>query len=572
MRRQVGGRSKTFNELFKQYRDEKLVVPNQPQETTTNVSTTNMPSTPTHHLKSKSQTTTPISIEKQGSTSTSVRKYTKKASNSSQSDLFSPNNKNNNKLLVNQRSSLLGNMMNSYEQNTLGSSHKTNEISLEANQNFSFNENMDNLKSLLSNNTTSVTNRDRLSKSTDEFNLSANKLNLNHSSSMLVKHHPRPSAVTSFNARLTDNGGGYTLWNRRQDNLRCVLTSAFNSSELFLKSNRNYTMPNSEFMQTQEHYLIEQNQNDDFNTSVGKSNQTSNNYSNEHSDYHTTNTNGMPNGHRQQYFTGIDEFLSPKLLNPFMSYSSAYNNHVSNYNEVHSGNTTSNGNMFLNDHGVHYTSDSFINNEFINSTSSAHPASNSMTTLNSCSSSTNNINSNHLNPLIYNNNNNQNNMGNGQYHLNGTASPLHFQSNNGNLKRSYSASNQLSNSHVSLATNTFLDDNEDEYGNSYKYMKLASVASPIKNNLSSPITNHNNHLVLNHNHNQHFNHASSNQSSNLKKFSFSLISSSPSTSSSASSSLSNLLATNNLSNNNAVANGTNNQSNLLTSKNVQIDI
>ena len=53
------------------------------------------------------------------------------------------------------------------------------------------------------------------------------KLNLNYSNQMLVKHHPRPSAVTSFNARLTNQGGGYTLWNRKQDNLRFVLYNAF---------------------------------------------------------------------------------------------------------------------------------------------------------------------------------------------------------------------------------------------------------------------------------------------------------------------------------------------------------
>lgn len=575
----MGGRSKTFNELFKQYRDEKLVVPNQPQttsmSTTTNAQTSlKTPSTPTQ-LKSKSQSTTPISIEKQASTNTSGRKYAKKASSSSQSDLF-----NNNKLLVNhQGSSLLGNVMNSYEQSKLAcsqSTSKTNQTPMEGNPTntcLSFNENMDNLKSLLSNNAThspSMTHRHRLSKSPDEFNSSASKLNLNHSSSMLVKHHPRPSAVTSFNARLTDNGGGYTLWNRRQDNLRCVLTNAFNSSELFLKSNRNYTMPNNEFMQTQEHYLIEQNQNDDFNSTVSNSNQTSTHYSNGFGSFHATNTsNGTSNG-QNQFFTGIDEFLSPELVNPFVNYSNAYNTHTNNRNE----DTLGNSNIFLNDHGLHYTSDSFINNEFINTSSSSAPATTSTTTttttINSCSSSTNNVASaNHLNPPMYNNHNSP--MNNGHYHLNGIASPTN---NNMNLKRSYSTSNQLTNSHVSL-TSAFVD---DEYGNSYKYMKLTPSTSPIKSNMSSPTNNnHNNHHVLNHHHNHHFNHAHSNQSNHLKKFSFSLISSSPSSSSSASSSISSLLATNNLAtnialSNNAATNGTNNQNNLLASKNVQIDI
>lgn len=53
------------------------------------------------------------------------------------------------------------------------------------------------------------------------------KLNLNNLSIQMVKHHPRPSAVTSFNARLTDNGGGFTLWDRRQDNLRLELSKTF---------------------------------------------------------------------------------------------------------------------------------------------------------------------------------------------------------------------------------------------------------------------------------------------------------------------------------------------------------
>ena len=68
-----------------------------------------------------------------------------------------------------------------------------------------------------------------------------NGLNLNFSSSMLSKHHPRPSAVTSFNARLTDNGGGHTLWNRKQDNLRLILSNAFNQTGGFLDKNRCFT-------------------------------------------------------------------------------------------------------------------------------------------------------------------------------------------------------------------------------------------------------------------------------------------------------------------------------------------
>jgi hypothetical protein len=76
-------------------------------------------------------------------------------------------------------------------------------------------------------------------------------LHLNYSNQMLVKHHPRPSAVTSFNARLTNQGGGYTLWNRRQDNLRFALSNAFNQpasqhSHLMLNKSRSFTSINTD--------------------------------------------------------------------------------------------------------------------------------------------------------------------------------------------------------------------------------------------------------------------------------------------------------------------------------------
>lgn len=70
------------------------------------------------------------------------------------------------------------------------------------------------------------------------FDSILSKLNLTNN---IVKHHPRPSAVTSFNARLTNNGGGYTLWNRRQDNLRHLLCNAFESAASpHCSKNRNY--------------------------------------------------------------------------------------------------------------------------------------------------------------------------------------------------------------------------------------------------------------------------------------------------------------------------------------------
>lgn len=72
----------------------------------------------------------------------------------------------------------------------------------------------------------------------DEIN---QHLNLNYMNKMLVKHHPRPSAVTSYNARLTDSGGGHTLWDRKQDNLRFLLSNAFNQTDNFLNKNLSFT-------------------------------------------------------------------------------------------------------------------------------------------------------------------------------------------------------------------------------------------------------------------------------------------------------------------------------------------
>jgi hypothetical protein len=66
-----------------------------------------------------------------------------------------------------------------------------------------------------------------LSSDTYYFDSILSKINQTNN---IVKHHPRPSAVTSFNARLTNNGGGYTLWNRRQDNLRNLLCNAFETA------------------------------------------------------------------------------------------------------------------------------------------------------------------------------------------------------------------------------------------------------------------------------------------------------------------------------------------------------
>jgi hypothetical protein len=71
------------------------------------------------------------------------------------------------------------------------------------------------------------------------------KLNLNYASVQVVKHHPRPSAVTTFNARLTDHGGGYALWNRRQDNLRHVMSQCIMQNDKFLRKNPGFIHANS---------------------------------------------------------------------------------------------------------------------------------------------------------------------------------------------------------------------------------------------------------------------------------------------------------------------------------------
>jgi hypothetical protein len=87
------------------------------------------------------------------------------------------------------------------------------------------------------------------------------KLNLNYANVQLVKHHPRPSAVTTFNARLTDYGGGYALWNRRQDNLRHVLSQCFMQNEKFLRKNPGFIHSNesSSFVSTTAPVSLNQN-------------------------------------------------------------------------------------------------------------------------------------------------------------------------------------------------------------------------------------------------------------------------------------------------------------------------
>jgi hypothetical protein len=74
----------------------------------------------------------------------------------------------------------------------------------------------------------------QLSPSLNADKPSLNTSNLNYLSTMLLKHHPRPSAVTSFNARLASHGGGYTLWNRKQDHMRHELLSSFQSNDQML--------------------------------------------------------------------------------------------------------------------------------------------------------------------------------------------------------------------------------------------------------------------------------------------------------------------------------------------------
>jgi hypothetical protein len=76
----------------------------------------------------------------------------------------------------------------------------------------------------------SSSSRSNMISESNYFDSIMSRLNLNQFNQHIVKHHPRPSAVTSFNARLTNNGGGYAVWNRRQDNLRNLLCNAFDAS------------------------------------------------------------------------------------------------------------------------------------------------------------------------------------------------------------------------------------------------------------------------------------------------------------------------------------------------------
>ncbi len=117
--------------------------------------------------------------------------------------------------------------------------------------NYNYNNNYINNKSISNNNNNNNFNsfnnynnyNNNYNNSNKQFNSDeiSKQLNLNYLNKMLVKHHPRPSAVTTFNARLTENGGGYTLWNRRQDNARLILSNTFSQTENFLQKNRSFT-------------------------------------------------------------------------------------------------------------------------------------------------------------------------------------------------------------------------------------------------------------------------------------------------------------------------------------------
>jgi hypothetical protein len=186
------------------------------------------------------------------------------------------------------------------------------------------------------------------------------KLNLNYANQMVVKHHPRPSAVSSFNARLTNNGGGYTLWNRRQDNLRLLLTNAFSQSESFLPKNRSFTQPISQFVSSSPYKF----------------------------NYDQTMSNSAAGHNLNGSLSNFDSFLnqnnhslnnSPNLNNDFLSQalkkaSSDNTNHdTNNYMNHH------NSHSFLNENGAYLNGDG-LNSFLCPNTNSSNTSINNNTT------------------------------------------------------------------------------------------------------------------------------------------------------------------------------------------------
>lgn len=249
LRRQVVGRSKSFNELFKEYRDEKLLTNNLNSNITNNINTNNCVdetahiynNNPTIHNNALQASNT-ISLQEQNTinldNSKSNLEFTNEEikTNSHQNLIINLNQNNNLNDYQNTYQNYLFNNMHQKQQPVLPSIFNSNIKAFTTGVIPTNNQNNLTTSSLSNGNSSNNLNRPL------NFDDVSKHLNLNYMNRMLVKHHPRPSAVTSFNARLTENGGGYTLWDRRQDNLRLLLTNTFNQTENFLGKNRSFTM------------------------------------------------------------------------------------------------------------------------------------------------------------------------------------------------------------------------------------------------------------------------------------------------------------------------------------------
>ena len=301
------GRSKSFNELFKEYRDEKLIDNNHKE-----IGPDSSPCSSKYALNNKLSHSLTFPIDAfpmpqcdfldETRDTTTVLTHNSHAEYSNQpqqnNECEAVDNRNVQFRLGNRPASMSSSRPQDYSKSNSGeaASTQSNQVHSKCSISNNFLVNINNTN--VNNTATSQSfvkskplNMDEISK----------HLNINYLNKMLVKHHPRPSAVTSFNARLTDNGGGYTLWDRRQDNLRLILSNTFAQTESFLNKNRSFT--SGSVAETPQAPDL-----DDLNERANASLQLpadSNNFSYHNNNIHNNNSNKRPIGDTDTFKKGI---------------------------------------------------------------------------------------------------------------------------------------------------------------------------------------------------------------------------------------------------------------------------
>ena len=620
------GRTKTFNELFKLYRDEKLTNVNTESPNSKNLFNESVPSN-LSQLSNQSDTT---ATQNQIETASAVprprkgpRKNSKTLSDSNlnttkskpklgvdESALNSTLNSNNNDLqtpdnlslnqtipfssnnfsyttsydptnmnhqndysksliyqnsneIHHQKPSMIHNQLKTKQPVNNNNNNNPSILSLSASSSSSLNSSFNRTNSTLINDNFSYNNSDNnynnhyMNQPQQGFNQPAQinsqqpiepsydsiipKLNLNYANQMVVKHHPRPSAVSSFNARLTNNGGGYTLWNRRQDNLRLLLTNAFNQSESLLPKNRSFTQPINQFVSSSPYKFNYDQSVSNLNESLAANFDNFLNHNNHHHHHSINNSSNLNNDFLSQALKkassdanhDTNSYINHHNSHSFLSENGAYLNGdgLNSFLNTNSSNTSiNNSNPFENENGY------FKTNDFINTDQLINPYQDA--------------NKEHLASASF-----INGMNDASYTN---------QSQNASLKRSLSSSlTTLVTSKTLNKTNDYLTDNYDNgysngNGNTSLVSSFCSPAETYQTNKYMKYNSSQGSANINHNYQTHeltgakissqFKpNAINNSSSNMLTSSISLSPSPSSSSSASSSSISNgLMNTNNI--------------------------